>query len=126
MLGDLINQLKGLIDMVAIKYRKIVETYKARSALFRAKLLQHIKGEIMDFYSKASAFFDQFKVVQRIVDIVNYLMDWIKQNNIKDKLVTYIHDCQRYEFSNTNIITNITFFVGLLMKIYLIQENLSE
>ena len=83
---DLIFQVKGLIDLVAEKYRKIVAESKARSAAFREKFIATLKGEIMEFIEKTGIFLDQFEIVQRIVRVYKLLEIWVHENNILKKM----------------------------------------
>eukprot|EP00092_Neocalanus_flemingeri_P021561 GFUD01023385.1.p1 GENE.GFUD01023385.1~~GFUD01023385.1.p1 ORF type:complete len:4113 (+),score=926.88 GFUD01023385.1:759-12341(+) len=86
MATDMIFQIKGFIDLVAEKYRKLVADYKARSAIFREKFISTIKGEIMEFIGKTITFLDQFEIVHKIVHVYKLLEEWVEDNNILKKI----------------------------------------
>jgi hypothetical protein len=83
---DMIFQVKGLIDLVAERYRKFISDYKARSALFRKKLYETLKGEILEFIDETITFLDQFDLVHKIVHIYKLLETWVEENNILKKI----------------------------------------
>ena len=83
---DMIFQVKWFIDLVAERYRKFISDYKARSALFREKLYETLKGEILEFIDETFIFFDQFDPVHKIVHIYTLLEFWVEENNILKKI----------------------------------------
>ena len=83
---DTIFQVKGFIDLVAERYRKFVSDYKERSALFRQKLYDKIKGEMMEFIDDTVIFLKQFDIINKMVNLYKLLEAWVEENNILTKI----------------------------------------
>ena len=90
---------KHLIDSVANRYHKFVNLYMERSARFRGQLWEAVSTEVSQFVTSVAEALNKFVVIQRLVQVVQRLVEWIKDNNPLDKLKqaygtveTYIQD----------------------------------
>ena len=95
---DVIYQVKGVIDMVAEKYKTILSKYKAKSALFRTKLYETLKGEIIEFIDDTVVFLDQFELVHKVVHLYNQVLSWIEEHNILKKLESSCIQMKEYVY----------------------------